>query len=114
MWYFFTAEETSQITATVSDYDWAATISVFSGSCGDDLKCETSNDYNFLPLPIFPFIAYLSFSASFTATAGTSYYIVVSGADGFSPDGNFRLDVEVSRTNHSCSYTTTTFFCSFI
>lgn len=93
-WYFFTAEETGQVTATISNYGFEAVLSVFSGSCGD-LKCEGTEGPNLIFIPIFPFTAYISFDLSFTVTAGTTYYLVVSGEDGFGPDGTFRLDLAV-------------------
>lgn len=106
MWYFFTATGTSQVTATISNYEFDAVLSVFSGACGE-LKCEGTEGPEFILFPISPFILYSDYTLSFTATAGTTYYLLVSGENGFGPDGTFRLDVAVRLINVTCCISVT-------
>jgi hypothetical protein len=85
VYYAFTPTETATYTATVSDYDWSAVMSLFNGRCGE-LVCQSTEG---------PCTDNCSFEISWTAVAGMTYYLVVSGHDGFSPDGPFRLNFEV-------------------
>lgn len=94
LWYSFTPTETAVYRVVISDYEWEAVVSVFDGDCSAPV-CRATDDFCAVPLPVFPFLSYCNFDVAFTGVAGTTYYISVSGKDGFQPAGLFRMNLLV-------------------
>ncbi len=98
MWYTFTGDGynwTFETVATTGQYD--TKIWVFSGSCGS-LTCVTGNDDGGAGT--------LSL-VNFTATLGTTYYVVVGGYS--ANEGNYDLSISSSPCNPvAMSYTSST------
>ena len=80
VWYQLKLDEDAIAVATVSNQDFSAKLSVFSGSCGS-LNCVSSTSA----------IRYSSRVLQWAAEAGTTYYVLVSGSVG----GNFKLSILV-------------------
>mmetsp|Transcript_30262 Transcript_30262/g.34494 ORF Transcript_30262/g.34494 Transcript_30262/m.34494 type:complete len:957 (-) Transcript_30262:37-2907(-) len=88
LWYSFNSSpEKTTMVVTISNYDWALDLSLFSGSC-DDLTCEKvvsatfDTDSN----------TFTPFDITWMADEGKDYYLAVSGVDSFYDNGPFKLE----------------------
>lgn len=78
LWYSFTPTETRTYKVSVSNYDWMAALSLFSGSCGF-LNCLGHKGVCLAPTPDPPYYAsYCPIELSWNAQAGTTYFFAVS------------------------------------
>lgn len=102
LWYSVTAEATGVYQATVDPYDDFIVLSLFAEDCGS-LVCvkyetagivfldEKQEDFAFLPIEL-----------DWSATAGSTYYLVVHGQAGFSTDFGFQMVVTVRASHLFC------------
>ena len=81
-WFEFNPTETATYEALVRDNTWDAVLSIFSGDDCETMTCLGFEEQCFVILPVFPFIVNCDFGLSFTAIAGQTYYLAVSGQDG--------------------------------
>lgn len=87
LWYSFTPTETGDYTAAISNYDFVAGLSMFTGSCSS-LQCQDFEDDVLAALGY-----YRDFDLSWKGSAGTTYYFLVHGSD-FDEYGTFELSIE--------------------
>ncbi|MCB0571620.1 MAG: HYR domain-containing protein [Phaeodactylibacter sp.] len=80
VWYYFTSPTSGSTTVSLCGSSYDTKISVFSGSCGS-LVCVGGNDD----------FCSLQSQLSFSATAGTTYYVLVHGFG--SSNGAFSLNL---------------------
>jgi len=84
VWYQYTPATNTVATARISEQDFSANLSLYTGAC-NELVCSTGT-------------AVSEFSdrvINWAASAGTTYYLLVSGGT-FSSAGSFQIGIEVS------------------
>lgn len=83
-WYTLTLTSDAIVTALVTNQNFDAGLSLYSGSSCDDITCINSSGY----------LQYTDRVMTWAADAGTTYYLLVSG-EVFDEAGTFDISIEV-------------------